>query len=248
MTWRRSPRSTTASSTSCAQIVGDDSVSDRTSARASTAPACRRRSRSTAGRSTSRRSVVLPTTAEQVSEIVKLANRAADPGRAARRRHRPRRRRRAAAPRHPRRHQADGPDPRDRPRRPHRHGRARHQHAEAQRAAAPARRHLSRRPGVVPVLARRRADRHQRLVAARRAVRSHARSRDLVRDRAADRRDHPGRRRRRHEGPQVLDRLSAQAAVHGRTRERSASSPRRRSSWSSGPRPSSRRSSPTTTT
>ena len=58
--------------------------------------------------------------------------------------------------------------------------------------------HLSRRPGVVPVLARRRAHRHERLVADRRPLRPHARPRDLVRDRAADRRDHPRRRRRRH--------------------------------------------------
>ena len=39
---------------------------------------------------------------------------------------------------------------------------------------------LSRRPGLLPVLARRRADRHRRLVAARRALRPHARPRDLA--------------------------------------------------------------------
>ena len=79
----------------------------------------------------------------------------------------------------------------------------------------PLRLHLSRRPGVVPVLARRRPHRHQRLVADRRALRAHARPRHLLRGRAADRRDHPGRRGRRQEGSQVLHRLPAQAALHG---------------------------------
>ena len=89
------------------------------------------------------------------------------------------------------------------------------QHAQAQRGAAPARLHLPRRSRVLPVLAGRRAHRHERLVADRRPLRPHARPRDLVRDRAADRRDHPRRRRRRAQGPQVLERLPAQAPVHG---------------------------------
>ena len=132
---------------------------------------------------------VLPRTAQEVSEVVKLANRLRIPVV-------PRaggtglvRRRGAAARRHPRRRQADEPDPRDRPRGPHGHRRAGHQHAQAQRGAQAPRRLLSRRPGVVPVLARRRADRHRRLVAARRALRPHARQRHLDGGRAADGRD-----------------------------------------------------------
>ena len=202
------------------------------------------------GRTTSRRRSCCRRTAEQISEVVQLANRAARPRRAARRRHRPHRRRRAAAARDPRRREAHEPDPRDRPRRAHGHGRPGHQHAEAERGAAPARLHLSGQPGVVPVLARRRAHRHERLVADRRALRPHARSRHLVRDRAADRRDHPGRRRRRQEDPQVVVRLPARSSSSWATRARSASSPRRRSSWSSARRRSSRRSgcsAPTTT-
>ena len=60
-----------------------------------------------------------------------------------------------------------------------------------------ARRLLSRRPGELPVQPRRRADRHRRLVAARRALRPHARQRDLDGGRAADRRDRRDRRGRR---------------------------------------------------
>ena len=78
---------------------------------------------------------ILPKTAQEVSEVVKLANRLQDPDRPARRRHRALRRRRPAARRHPRRRQADEPDPRDRPRGPHRDRRAGHQHAQAQRGA-----------------------------------------------------------------------------------------------------------------
>ena len=175
--------------------------------------------------------VVLPTSAEQVSEVVKLANRhrvpvvpraggtGLDDG---------------AVPlqaRDPRRRQADGPDPRDRPRRPHGHRAAGINMLKLNEELRPARLHLSRQPGVLPVLAGRRADRHERLVADRLPLRAHPRPRHLLRDRAAHRRDHPGRRRRRQEGPQVLLGLPAQAAVHGRSRARSASSPRRRSSW-----------------
>ena len=71
-----------------------------------------------------------------------------------------------------------------------------------------ARRLLSRRPGVVPVLAGRRADRHRRLVAAGRALRPHARPRDLDGGRAADGRDRRDRRGRRAQAAQVLDRRS----------------------------------------
>ena len=171
-----------------------------------------------------------------------------DPGRAARGRDRPDRRRRPAASRDPRRHQADEPDPRDRPRQPHRHRQSRDQHAQAQRGAAQARLHLSRRPRVLPVLAGRRADRHERLVADRRPLRPHARPRDLVRDRAADRRDHPRRRRRRPRRSASPRAATSSSICSWATRERWESSPRRRSSWSNDPRPSSRCSSPTATT
>ncbi len=93
-----------------------------------------------------------------------------------------------------------------------------------------------------------RPDRDERLVADRRPLRSHARSRDLVRDRASDRRDHPGRRRRRPEGPEVVVRLSAQAPLHGPpgdARDRHRGDARARAS---APRPSSRRSSPSRST
>ena len=159
--------------------------------------------------------VVLPTSAEQVSEVVKLANRERVP----------------VVPRAGGTGLTDGAVPL-------RRGilvdvklmnqiheidlddrtvtvAAGHQHAEAQRGAAAARLHLSRRPRVLPVLARRRADRDERLVADRRPIRPHARPRDQLRDRAAHRRDHPGRRRRRQEGAQVVVGLPAQAPVHG---------------------------------
>ena len=157
---------------------------------------------------------VLPRTAQEVSGGRQARQPARHPGRPARRRHRALRRRGAAARRHPRRRQADEPDPRDRPRGPHGDRRAGHQHAQAQRGAQAPRRLLSRRPGVVPVLAGRRADRHRRLVAARRALRPHARQRDLDGGRAADRRDRRDRRRRRAQAAQVLDRAQPQAAVH----------------------------------
>ena len=63
-----------------------------------------------------------------------------------------------------------------------------------------------------------------------------------------DRRDHPRRRRgraRRSASPRAA---TSSSTCSWATRGRSGSSPRRRSSWSSGPRPSSRCSSPTTTT
>ena len=60
----------------------------------------------------------------------------------------------------------------------------------------PARADLSRRPGVLPVLAGRRPDRHQRLVADRLALRAHARPGAELRPRAADRRGDARRRRR----------------------------------------------------
>ena len=109
------------------------------------------------------------------------------------------------------------------------------QHAEAQRAAAPARRHVPGQPGVVLVRAGGRPDRHERLVAARLALRPRAPARDLVRDRAADRRDHPRRRGRRRKDAVELVGLPPEGAVHGRARARSASSRRRRSSWSKRP-------------
>ena len=71
------------------------------------------------------------------------------------------------------------------------------------------------RPGLVPVLPRRRADRDERLVADRRPLRAHERPRDQLRDRAPDRRDHPRRRRGREDGAQVVKRLPAQAPLHG---------------------------------
>ena len=138
----------------------------------------------------------------------------AHPGRAARRRHRARRRRRPAARRHPRRRQAHEQDPRGRPRGPHGHRRDGHQHAQAQRGAQAPRRLLSRRPGLLPVLARRRPHRRRRLVAARRALRPHARERRLDAGRAPDRRDRADRRRRRAQAAQVLDGPQPQAAVH----------------------------------
>ena len=137
------------------------------------------------------------------------------PGRPPGRGHRAHRRRRAAQARDPRRREADEPDPRDRRRGPHGHRPAGDQHAEALPGAAAARLHLSGQPGVVPVLARRRAHRHERLVADRRPLRPHARSRDQLRDRAPDRRDHPGRRRRRAEDAQVVLGVPAQAPLHG---------------------------------
>ena len=69
--------------------------------------------------------------------------------------------------------------------------------------------------GVVPVLLGRRADRMQRLLAAGLPLRSHPRPGHVLRDRAADRGDHPGRRRWREEDPQVLHGLPPQAPVHG---------------------------------
>ena len=131
---------------------------------------------------------------------------------------------------------------------PHRDRRHRHQHAQAQRGAAPARPVLPRRPGVVPVLAGRRPDRHQRLVADRLALRAHPRPGAELRPRAADRRDPARRRRHRRQDPQVLQRLPAQAPVHGppgHARHRHEGDAR---SSSRSPRPSSRRSAPSTTT
>ena len=205
-------------------IIGDaDRVLAEQSARASTARACPAPFPVHRWADHMPDVAVLPKTAQEVSEVVKLANRLRIPVVPARRRHRARRRRRAAARRHPRRRQAHEPDPRDRPRGPHRDRRAGHQHAQAQRGAAPARRLLSRRPGVVPVLARRRAHRHRRLVAAGRALRPHARPRDLDGGRAADRRDRRDRRGRRAQAAQVLDRRSTSSSCSPATRARSGS-------------------------
>ena len=135
-----------------------------------------------------------------------------------------------------------------RPREPHGHRRHRHQHAQAQRGAGQARPDLSRRPRVVPVLAGRRADRHQRLVADRLALRPHPRPGAQLRPRAAHRRGDARRRRDRPQDQQVLQRLPAQAPLHGppgHARHRHA---RRRSSCSRSRRPSCRRSGPSTTT
>ena len=68
---------------------------------------------------------------------------------------------------------------------------------------------------VLPMLTRRRPNRLQRVLVAGHAFWAHPRSGDVVRDRAADRRDHPRRRRGRQEDPQVLDGLPPQAPVHG---------------------------------
>ena len=102
-----------------------------------------------------------------------------------------------------------------RPREPHGHRRHRHQHAQAQRAARAARAVLPRRPGVVPLLAGRRPHRHQRLVADRLALRPHPRPGAQLRPRAPHRRGDARRRRHRAQGQQVLQRLPAQAPVHG---------------------------------
>ena len=91
----------------------------------------------------------------------------------------------------------------------------RDQHAQAQRGARPARPDLSGQPGVVPVLARRRPHRHQRLVADRVALRAQPRPRAQLRPRAADRRRDARRRRHRPQDLQELERLPAQAPVHG---------------------------------
>ena len=139
----------------------------------------------------------------------------AHPGRPARRGHRPHRRSRAAPARDHDRREADESDPRARPRGSNRDGAARDQHAEALGGAQAARLHLSGRPRLVPVLPRRRAHRHERLVAHRRPLRAHPGPRDQLRDRAPDRRDHPRWRRRREEGAQVVERLPAQAPLHG---------------------------------
>ena len=125
----------------------------------------------------------------------------------------------AASARDPGRREAHEQDPRDRHRGQDGHGPAGDQHAEALGGAAAARLHLSGQPRVVPVLARRRADRDERLVADRRTIRPHARPRDQLRDRAPDRRDHPGRRRRREKGAQVVVRLPTQAPLHGPPRD-----------------------------
>ncbi len=55
----------------------------------------------------------------------------------------------------------------------------------------------------------------ERLVVDRRALRPHPRPRDQLPDGAAHRRDDRGGRRRRPQDPQVVDRLPAQAPVHG---------------------------------
>ncbi len=164
------------------------------------------------------------------------------------RRHRPDRRRRPAAPRHRRRRQADEPDPRTGPGQPDGHRRHRHQHAQAQRAARPARAVLSRRPGVLPLLARRRADRHERLVADRLALRAHPRPGAELRPRAADRGRAARRGRHRRQDQQELERLPAQAPLHGPPGHARASRPGPPSSCSRSPRPSSPRSGRSTTT
>ena len=60
-----------------------------------------------------------------------------------------------------------------------------------------------------------RAHRHQRLVADRRALRPHPGPGHQLPDGAAHRGDHRGRRRRRAQDPQVVERLPAQAPLHG---------------------------------
>ena len=64
-------------------------------------------------------------------------------------------------------------DPRAGPGEPHGHRGHRDQHAQAQRGAGPARADLPGRPGLLPVLAGRRPDRHLGLVADRLPVRAH---------------------------------------------------------------------------
>ena len=110
-----------------------------------------------------------------------------------------------------------------------------------------ARRLLSRRPRELPVQPRRRPDRHRRLVAAGRALRPHARQRDLDAGRPPDRRDRRDRRGRRPQAA-ALAPASTSSSCSPATRARSASRPRRRSSSCRAPRSSSPRSSPSTTT
>ena len=203
------------SSTSCAPILGDEGVLTDLSARynRTRVPApfpvhrwaelrARRRRPADARRSRS-------------AEVVKLANRYRIPVVARAGGTGLNDGARAAQARHRRRRQADEPDQGDRPGRPHGDRRSRDQHAQAQRGAPEARGDLPGRPGLVPVLAGRRPDRDQRLVADRRPLRPHPGPRHQLPDRAPDRRDHRGRRRRRAEDPQVVDRLPAQAPVHG---------------------------------
>ena len=71
--------------------------------------------------------------------------------------------------------------------------------------------------------------RDQRLVFDRRALRAHPRPRHQLPDRASHRRDHRGRGRWRAQASQVLQRLPAEASVHGSPS--AGSSPRRRWSW-----------------
>ena len=153
------------------------------------------------------------------------------PCRPARRRHRAHGRRRTAQARDRRRREADEQDPRDRRRGPHGDGAARDQHAEAVGGAAAARLHLPGQPRLVPVLARRRSHRHERLVADRRQASgtraiSSSRSRSCSRPaRSSGSATVAGRRSASH--PPAT---SSSTSSWG-TRERSASSPRRRSSW-----------------
>ena len=157
---------------------------------------------------------VLPRTAQEVSEVVKLANRLRIP----------------VVPRAGGTGLSDGAVPLrggilvdvklmnrihevdlvDRTR----HGGTGHQHAQAQRGAEAARRLLSRRSRLVSVLTGRRADRHRRMVAAGRALRPYPRQRHLDGDRAAHRRDRGDRRRRRPQAAQVVHRVQPQAALH----------------------------------
>ena len=130
--------SPTRSSTSWSRICGADDVFTEQLRAGQPGPGARAVPACTAGPSTCPTSWCCRPRAEQVSEVVKLANRhripvvprAGGTGLTD-----------GAVPlrqRHPRRRQADEPDPRDRPRRPHGHRAARHQHAQAQRGAAAA--------------------------------------------------------------------------------------------------------------
>ena len=198
-----------------------------------TARACRRRSRSTAGPTTCPTSVVLPDSTEEVAEVVKLANRLRHPGRA----------RAPAAPGSTdgavplrggilRRRQADEPDPRDRPRGPHRapSGRA-STCSSSTRSSARTALIYPDDPASYPCSLVGGRIGTERLVAARLALRPHARPRaELDRGRAADRRDRPrSARAAARKLAQELDRLHAQAAVHGPPGHARASPPRRRS-------------------
>lgn len=116
--------------------------------------------------------------------------------RCARRWHRTHRRCGPRARWHLARHEGFRSDLRDRPPSAHRHGWGGGQHAQAQRGARAVRPVLPRRSGLVPDEPHRRQDRHERLVAHRRSLRPHPRSRLELRVRPRGRTRGADRRRR----------------------------------------------------